>query len=799
MAVVLLVLGALFFVNTYVVFNAVRAGEAHGRIVNLAGRQRMLVQTALLDARRVGEGDDEARWSLADALAAVDSAFADLAGERPGAAPPASVRPALEAAIDSWEDQRAQFEAVRRAPAGSLQMTFALASAEAAAPYVLEDIEAMVQAYQGAFQGQVARGERLVVAMAALGAVIAGASWWWMYARLTGPLHRLREGARRLASGEFHLRLDHGGPDEIGALAREFNIMAERLERAYGDLADHAARLEAANTQLQERASRDSLTGALNHGAVEETLAQLAVEGFQDGRAAVAVVDVDGMKATNDTYGHTTGDGALVRVASALRRPGAIVGRYGGDEFVVILNGSDRTQAERYRDEVLEDLARASVTDPASGATVPVQVTIGIAVYPDDAGDARDLVALADAAMYFERRQRRASGRGKRSLSRSLGDDLAARTIGEIVPLLVGPGDLEEKLRLVAHRVAVGAGYDGVDVRLLENLEQAPVSHNTFVRAPDALIDAWSREQLAIEDHPIRRLVRETRAPVIVDEPAEDERMTEGQRALLAAAGFHSAIVAPMFSGDDLVGLMSVASRRRKAFGPKDAAFLLTVATQVAGLVRTEMLVEELRRASRRLEEAHTETVMMLAAAAEARDHVTGQHLRTIRSVAEALARELGYPEREAADIGLAAVLHDIGKIRMPDAVLASARPFNAAERAVMSRHTQWGYELLDGRPGFELAARVARWHHERWDGSGYPDGLAGDGIPEPVCIVAVADALDAMTGRRPYRRALDLDEALAEIERNAGTQFAPRVVEALLRLRDRSELPLGPALSEAA
>lgn len=93
----------------------------------------------------------------------------------------------------------------------------------------------------------------------------------------------------------------------------------------------------------------------------------------------------------------------------------------------------------------------------------------------------------------------------------------------------------------------------------------------------------------------------------------------------------------------------------------------------------------------------------------------------------------------------------------------------------------------------------MARWHHERWDGSGYPDGLAGDGIPEPVCIVAVADALDAMTGRRPYRRALDLDEALAEIERNAGTQFAPRVVEALLRLRDRSELPLGPALSEAA
>jgi diguanylate cyclase (GGDEF)-like protein len=790
MAAVLLVLGALFFLNTFMVLNGIRSREENGRVINVAGRQRMLVQTALLRAYQIQGGDDAARRGLAETMGALDNAFAELAGETPaGDRPPASVRPALERARSVWEAQRAHFDVVRQAPAESVRAVFALGSAEAAAPYVLDSIESMVAAYEEAFHRDLVMLGRFVVIMAVTGALVAGASWWWLYARLTGPLLRLREGAQRLAAGDWRFRVDDDALDEVGSLARQFNAMAARLEDAYGQLADHAARLEEANRELEQRALRDPLTGLLNHGAIDDTLAQLALDGFQGGRVGVAVVDVDGMKATNDTYGHATGDRALVTVARALRRHGAIVGRYGGDEFVAVLPGADRLAAERYRDAVLEALRRSPLFDRASGASFPVTVTIGLAVYPDDTHDPRDLIPLADAAMYVERRRQRAQGR-KRGRSRALDDEHAARLIGEMVPLLVGPGELDEKLRLVAHRLSLGAGYDAVDVRLLWDLGRAPVSQNTFARTSDDLVERWSQEQRTIEDHVVRRTLRETRAPLIIEDPWYDPRLTEGQRHILRAAGLRSALCAPMLWGDDLVGIVAVASKRERAFGPRDARFLMTVATQITGLVRTEMLVDELQRTSRRLADAQAETVMMLAAAAEARDRITGQHLQNIRGLTEALARELGYSDAEAAEIALAAVLHDIGKIRVPDAVLASTSVFGAEERGIMSRHTVWGYELLQERPGFELAAKIARWHHERWDGAGYPDGVAGDAIPEPVCIVSVADAFDAMTGERPYRTPMDPCDAVTEIRRNAGTQFSPRVVAALVRLYEQGALP---------
>jgi len=108
----------------------------------------------------------------------------------------------------------------------------------------------------------------------------------------------------------------------------------------------------------------------------------------------------------------------------------------------------------------------------------------------------------------------------------------------------------------------------------------------------------------------------------------------------------------------------------------------------------------------------------------------------------------------------------------------------------LMKQHTLWGSEFLAGQQGFELAAAVARNHHERWDGSGYPSGLAGDEIPEAAQITSVADAFDAMTNDRPYRLGRPADEAIREIVACSGTQFSPRVVDALVRLAERNELP---------
>jgi putative two-component system response regulator len=245
-----------------------------------------------------------------------------------------------------------------------------------------------------------------------------------------------------------------------------------------------------------------------------------------------------------------------------------------------------------------------------------------------------------------------------------------------------------------------------------------------------------------------------------------------------------------MFWQGRLVGALSVATRRPHAFSPADAAFLLGVASQVTAIVQLAGLVEDLSAVSERLAASQAETVMMLAAAAEAHDRTTGMHLQRIRALAEALARELGYEEQAVADLGLAAVLHDIGKVSVPDAVLALPGKLGPQEWAQMQHHTVWGGAFLAGRAGFELAAQVARSHHERWDGDGYPDRLAGSAIPQAAAIVTVADSFDAMTNDRPYKGRLSLDDAIAEIRACAGTQFSPSVVAALVALHERGELP---------
>ncbi len=137
----------------------------------------------------------------------------------------------------------------------------------------------------------------------------------------------------------------------------------------------------------------------------------------------------------------------------------------------------------------------------------------------------------------------------------------------------------------------------------------------------------------------------------------------------------------------------------------------------------------------------------------------------------------------------MAAVLHDIGKIRVPDHVLSTPGKLTDEQWQVLKQHTVWGAEFLENHGGFELAATVARSHHERWDGTGYPDELSGDDIPEGATIVAVADAFDAITSDRPYRGRQTIDEAVQEIIAFSGEQFSPRVVAALSRLHENGDL----------
>jgi diguanylate cyclase (GGDEF)-like protein/PAS domain S-box-containing protein len=540
---------------------------------------------------------------------------------------------------------------------------------------------------------------------------------------------------------------------------------------------------------LREHARRDPLTGVLNHGAIVEELRNL-LSGDRGGEShAVAMVDVDGLKAVNDTYGHQSGDAVLRAVGDGLSRDGALVGRYGGDEFVALLRGTDRAAAERYRDAVLDALAGVRLTDPETGATIPVAASIGLAICPQEADNVADLISLSDSAMYAAKRQRPLVSVGK-ALSRPLGSERAAKMLGEIVPLLTSAGELDDKLQLVAQRLAVGAGYDGVHFEVLRHLSELPAGQSAFAQAPDELVEAWNREQRKFEGHALPEIIQRMRRPIILDDVQNDQRLTDAAREILRAAGLRSALFAPMFWQDELLGHLAVASKQEAAFGPRDVEFLMAVVTPVTAIVRMATLVEDLQSASDRLVQAQTETVVLLAASAEAHDHATGLHLESVHAITEALARELGYGEEEVKELGLAAVLHDIGKVRVPDSLLVSAGKLADEDWELMKHHTTWGAQFLAGRPGFELAATIAHSHHERWDGSGYPDGLAGEVIPEAAAIVAVADSFDAITSDRPYRAARSVAAAMREIVACSGKQFSPKVVQALVRLHKRRMLP---------
>lgn len=361
----------------------------------------------------------------------------------------------------------------------------------------------------------------------------------------------------------------------------------------------------------------------------------------------------------------------------------------------------------------------------------------------------------------------------------------ATRLADVIIRPLTARGRLQEKLDLVAKQLIGITGFEAIDIYRWDPATEQPIARSTAATFDARIVAAWTREP----GGPIMDELQRTLRPVVLNDPAHDPRLTERQRQVLADAGLRSAATIPLTWRGAFSGVLSVGSLRPHAFDQAALRLLRTVAEGVIAMFQAEQLMDSLRAASRRNAELRAETVMMLATAAEARDQATGLHLQNIRTMAELLGRELGYPEPEAHELGLAAALHDIGKVRVPDLVLARRGPLTPIERRLIELHTLWGSELLSGSADFRLAAVVARHHHERWDGNGYPDGLAGDEIPEAAAIVAVADALDAITSDRPYRRSRTLDEALAEIAGHAGTQFSPKVVEALLALARRGDL----------
>jgi len=201
---------------------------------------------------------------------------------------------------------------------------------------------------------------------------------------------------------------------------------------------------------------------------------------------------------------------------------------------------------------------------------------------------------------------------------------------------------------------------------------------------------------------------------------------------------------------------------------------------------RAKWLEDQVAIATREVQARERDTLLRLGKAGEYRDESTGNHVLRMARYSRLIAEGLSLPMAVCEDIELAAPMHDIGKIGIPDGILLKDAPLNEAEFDVMKTHTRIGYEILKDSPSrwVLLGATIALSHHERYDGSGYPQGLQGDAIPLPARVVAVCDVYDALTSVRPYKGPWPVSEAIDYICQRSGSQFDPACVEAFLSRR---------------
>ena len=592
---------------------------------------------------------------------------------------------------------------------------------------------------------------------------------------------------------------------------REHRVDPEDLAllETFTELAGVACRNASAHAGLARAAQTDSLTGCFNHAALHEHLA-LELERVARGTVeppSLALIDLDHFKRVNDEHGHLTGDEVLRRVGTALRsgiRPYDVAARYGGDEFALLVTASDEESALDVAKRAVERVS-AAIAEFVEGGTAGA--TAGVAAWTPGVSTS-ELVARADRALLFGKQtlpggvhgfaavpedwQR---GRFLRGHERGLPD-------APPMPVAAGfdPAEREERLRKRTRQLglanALGARLAGMtDVQEIleataEELHRAfgyflcavvqdngdgtvgaaAVRGENFVRLG---LLGWRQPR---ERGLIGRCLR-LEVPVLV----RDVTTEIDYQPTAETPEVRSEMIAPLWVGETLWGVLNVEERVPGAFDEDDLRLLETVADQAGAALRSASLYEQLER-------AYLGTAQALVTALEAKDAYTANHARSIVEQAEAVGRRLGMGDEDLRDLRFAAVFHDIGKISVPEAILCKPGPLTDEERALMERHTIVGEQILAPVEFLAGVCKLVRHEHERWDGEGYPDRLSGEAIPLGSRVILACDALHAMTSDRPYRQALARDVALDELRRNAGTQFDPDVIEALLALLDASE-----------
>jgi HD-GYP domain-containing protein (c-di-GMP phosphodiesterase class II) len=277
------------------------------------------------------------------------------------------------------------------------------------------------------------------------------------------------------------------------------------------------------------------------------------------------------------------------------------------------------------------------------------------------------------------------------------------------------------------------------------------------------------------------------REHVISHDPMNDPRFFR-DADLASEFTTRSLVCVPVESRGAVLGVLQAVNKLEGEFDREDVEILLALANHIAVAIENAGLYRDLR-------ETFLSTVEALSETIEKRDPYTGGHTRRVKEYSLAIGREMGLGRNELEELHLSAILHDIGKIGIRDAVLLKADTLSSDEFEEMTAHSGFGVEILSHIKRLDGLMPAIRSHHEKVDGTGYPDRIGGGEIPLHARILAVADAFDAMTSDRPYRKGRSIEDALAELREFSGSQFDPAIVDTFIRLWDEKGMgPDGPA-----
>jgi len=269
------------------------------------------------------------------------------------------------------------------------------------------------------------------------------------------------------------------------------------------------------------------------------------------------------------------------------------------------------------------------------------------------------------------------------------------------------------------------------------------------------------------------------RRTIIVDNLAEDDRFDN--KNLVVDEGFISYIAIPLMSKGGVNGVLELFNRTQVRRNPEWIDFVSTLATQASIAINNTQLFDEVQSSNMELSLAYDATIEGWSRALELRDMETEGHSRRVTEMTMKLARAMGISERELVHVRRGALLHDIGKMGIPDSILHKPGALTDEEWEIMREHPVYAFNLLAPISYLQPALDIPHYHHERWDGTGYPRGLKGEQIPLAARIFAISDVWDALSSDRPYRDAWPREKVIAYIKEQAGSHFDPRVVEAFI------------------